>query len=124
MSRHARRTDPETSHAAAARAEFCGLIKTDTEIFSGLVGQYPGITIPEMAHELTSTHPDCIGTSFMLALAREHFRQRMARRAGDVRREGLAHSRGERDGACCWWPGKEPIKVVDPFQPTLWEDSE
>lgn len=100
MSSHARATDPATSHAAARRAEREGIVETDTALFARLVREQPGITIPEMAR-VASDDPDDRPT-------RVYWQVKLNRRTGDVRDMKLAYSKGDRDGAQCWWPGPEP----------------
>lgn len=95
---HVRNTDPATSHAAARKAEESGLVETDTALFARLVRERPGITIREMGESIGGDNR---------AVA-SYWQVRLNRRAGDVRKAGLAHSRGERDGGTCWWPGPEP----------------
>jgi len=106
MSHHASRTDPQTSHDAAKRAEDSGLVDSDTAVFARLVAWSPGITIPEMGQQLYQGQEAYPTHEFLQGV--EHYRQRMGKRAGDARKAGLAHTMGQRDGCACWWPGPEP----------------
>ena len=92
MSRHAANTDPITSHEAAARAEASGLVDSDTDLLARLIRARPGLCIRDMAQQA--------GVDQI----------RLARRAGDVRRKNLAHSRGSCIGGLLWWPGPEPTE--------------
>lgn len=94
---HAHRHDPDTSREAAARAEASGLVDSDARLLYRLLLRYPGSTIPELAAGLVD------GTGNL-----EFHRQRLGRRTGDLRKAGLAHAKGKRDGCQCWYPGAEP----------------
>jgi hypothetical protein len=105
MTTHARTLDPATSHEAARRAEASGLVETDTALFGRLVREHPGVTIPEMAASMASD-----------PMAIRYWQVRLNRRSGDARRAGLAHSKGERDGATCWWQGREELGQQNLFE--------
>jgi len=95
---HARTTDPATSHAAARRAEESGLCETDAALFARLVRERPGITLREMGESIGGENH----------AAASYWQVRLNRRAGDVRRGGLAHSKDEGGDGLRWYPGPEP----------------
>ena len=86
------RTDPPTSHAAAARMR--KHISKAQEVALAFVRRNPGRTAKELGQIAAAAY----GTD------PEEMRQKIGRRLNELRLDGRIKREGVRDGCSIWWP--------------------
>lgn len=89
------RTDPPTSHAAAAKMVNSNRLGIDQRYALDAVRRFPGRTCPELAEALNDPSDET---------GEEWLRQRIGRRLGELEKAGLIRRDGTRDGCSVWYP--------------------
>ncbi len=94
------RNDPPTSRRAAETKKASGTISKDADLLLSYIERFPGYSIPGLAALAASERGGSL----------EFWRQKLGRRAADLKRACKAGTRGTEntEHKQKWWPGADP----------------